>query len=255
MSDELTILHLYPEELGINGDRGNVTALATRARWRGIPVRVIDHAIGEALPADVDLVHIGSGPLSAQRAVHEDLLTIAPQLIRWAEAGIPYLAISGGWQLLGTRLTLPGGEELRGAGVFSSSTRLVGNRTVGEALVETEWGIVAGFENHASVVELGAGEQPFGTVVKGGGNAPADGPDPAAGNRSEGVRRGASIGTHLHGAVLPLNPALADALLGAALSRERAKVLLPETDETRLADGYAANAREAIAGRLGARLR
>ena len=46
MSDVLRILHLYPEELGINGDRGNVTVLVERARIRGIGSEVVRHAPG-----------------------------------------------------------------------------------------------------------------------------------------------------------------------------------------------------------------
>ena len=44
----LRILHLYPAELGINGDAGNVLALAERARWRGIDAEIVTHAPGAA---------------------------------------------------------------------------------------------------------------------------------------------------------------------------------------------------------------
>ena len=48
----ITIVHLYPRELGINGDVGNVTALRRRAEWRGMPVEVVDVGPGDALPED-----------------------------------------------------------------------------------------------------------------------------------------------------------------------------------------------------------
>ncbi len=31
----IVVVHLYPRELGINGDVGNVLALQKRAQWRG----------------------------------------------------------------------------------------------------------------------------------------------------------------------------------------------------------------------------
>ena len=37
----IVVVHLYPRELGINGDIGNVMALRKRAQWRGLPLEVI----------------------------------------------------------------------------------------------------------------------------------------------------------------------------------------------------------------------
>ena len=51
----LRILHLYPAELGINGDAGNVLAIAERARWRGIDVETVAHAPGAELPPSADM--------------------------------------------------------------------------------------------------------------------------------------------------------------------------------------------------------
>ncbi|HEV7741947.1 MAG TPA: cobyric acid synthase, partial [Pseudolysinimonas sp.] len=62
----ITIVHLYPRELGINGDVGNVTALARRAGWRGLDLNVIGVGAGDTLPPQAHLVHIGSGPASAR---------------------------------------------------------------------------------------------------------------------------------------------------------------------------------------------
>ncbi|GIT80231.1 glutamine amidotransferase [Leifsonia sp. LS1] len=235
----LRILHLYPRELGINGDAGNVLALAERARWRGVETEVVTHAPGADLPASVDIVHIGSGPLSAQRAVHADVVNIAGRLRDWRDAGVPILAVSGGWQLLGRELVTPDGETLAGAGVFPSRAVLGSARHVGEIVVRTaETGTLAGFENHSARTELEGGE-PLGRVLSGTGN---DG-------SLEGVTVGAAIGTHLHGPVLPMNPALADLLLATALRGE-----LPPVPQTERVDRYATNARRAIAERLGVSL-
>jgi CobQ-like glutamine amidotransferase family enzyme len=231
----LRILHLYPRELGINGDAGNVLALAERARWRGVEAEIVTHAPGGELPPSVDVVHIGSGPLSSQRAVAGDVQRIAPQLLRWRDAGIPILAIAGGWQLLGTEIETPDGETLAGAGVFPTRAALGSRRHVGEVVVRTRAGLtLAGFENHSANTTLDGGE-PLGDVLSGYGN----------GDRTEGVVVGSAIGTHLHGPVLPMNPALADRILQAALRGE-----VPPVTQTERVDRYAANARRAIADRL-----
>jgi CobQ-like glutamine amidotransferase family enzyme len=62
----LVFVHLYPRELGINGDVGNVLALRKRAEWRGLEVEVVDYAPGGTLPETAHFVHIGSGPASAR---------------------------------------------------------------------------------------------------------------------------------------------------------------------------------------------
>ena len=249
MTAPLRILHLYPRELGINGDAGNVTTLVKRSEWRGLEAAVVRHEVGDELVSAVDLVHVGSGPLSSQRIVHADLLRIAPALRELASSGVPMLAIAGGWQLLGHQLVTADGETLAGAGVFPSRATLGAARRVGEIVVESSDGTLAGFENHSAKTVLDDRAEALGTVLEGFGN----GPD-ASGERLEGVRVGESFGTHLHGPVLPMNPVLADRMLGAALARRGEQLPQPTSRELSSADGFAANARRAIAQRTGARL-
>lgn len=248
MTRSLTILALYPRQLGINGDSGNVLTLTQRAEWRGIDVAVVDHNVGDTLPTTVDLVHIGSGPRTAQLAVQADLALITPQLRAWKEAGVPFLAIAGGWQLLGGSITDETGERFTAAGLFPTSSTLVAKRAVGETVVSTESGTVAGFENHGAVTTLDAGATPLGTVTAGFGNA---GAGASAGLGLEGVVDGASIGTHLHGPFLPMNPSWADRLLVAALANRGLDTVLAPDDRLAQVDLAASNARAAIAKRLG----
>lgn len=211
----IVVLDLYPSELNINGDVGNVMALAKRAEWRGMPLRVLGHDVGAALPAQPHLVHIGSGPVSAQRSVHADLLEIAPTLRGWVDAGVPFLAIAGGWQLLGQSLTLMDGTVLPGAGVFPTEARLTDKRIVREVWTAD----AAGFENHST--------------------------------ESSGVlEHGASVATNLHGPFLPMNPAWADRLLERAAALAGVPMGEPD-DRSASADEYAANARRDIRKRLG----
>jgi CobQ-like glutamine amidotransferase family enzyme len=243
----LTILSLYPRQLGINGDSGNVLALESRAAWRGIPVTVVEHNVGDTLPDDVDLIHIGAGPRTAQRSVQGDLALIAPRLREWKESGVPVLAIAGGWQLLGTSLTEEDGSVVAGADLFPSTARLVAARAVGEIVVRTEHGTVAGFENHGAVMTLDAGATPLGTVTAGFGNAGVAGKGP----RPEGVLDGESIGTNLHGPFLPMNPGWADRLLRAALAVRGQDPALEGDERVARVDDAAIRARAAIARRVG----
>lgn len=250
---KLRLLHLYPRELGINGDVGNITALLRRAQWRSIDVEVHQHDPGDHLSAEFDLIHIGSGPLSGQRAAYPDLQRITPLLLDARDAGTPILAIAGGWQLLGRTVVTPDGEQLTGAGIFPTSAVLSARRTVGEIVVRTKDGVIAGFENHSSTVALHTAAA-LGRVLAGGGNTPGA----PESERMEGVRIGNAIGTNLHGPVLPMNPTLADQLLTAALQRRGGAspdLHDPATlEQLRTVDGYATQARAALAARIGVAL-
>jgi CobQ-like glutamine amidotransferase family enzyme len=234
----LTILHLYPHELGINGDRGNVTVLARRARWRGAEAIVIEHSPGSGELPDADLIVVGSGPLSAQRIVQADLLEHAGRLRDLVSGGAALLAVSGGMHLLGTELQLEDGSVLQGAGVLPIRTVLTAKRSVGDLVVETPAGVLVGYENHGSLVTLEGGAQPLGTVRNGFGNGGAGG--------GEGVRVGSAIGTHLGGPVLALNPSLADDLLTAALARNGATLPATADEPTAQIDDWARLARETV---------
>ena len=250
MTRSLTILSLYPRQLGINGDSGNVLALRVRAEARGIEVTVVDHNVGDALPETVDLVHIGSGPRTAQLAVQSDLAAVAPRLLAWKRVGVPVVAIAGGWQLLGASITDEDGTVTPGAGLFPSRVTLVARRAVGEIVLASHAGTLAGFENHGSVTTLEAGVTPLGTVTSGFGNA---GAASSTGTEAaiEGVVDGTSVGTNLHGPFLPMNPVWADRFIVAGLAHAGSDTALDDVPRLAAIDETAANARAAIAKRLG----
>jgi CobQ-like glutamine amidotransferase family enzyme len=236
----IVVVHLYPRELGINGDVGNVLALRKRAEWRGLPLEVHDHEVGAPLPASAHLVHIGSGPVSGQEAVRDDLARITPTLRAWADAGVPFLAIAAGWQLLGTELVGLDGTARAGAGILPSRATLTTERRVGEVTAESSLGEIAGFENYGAVTDLLDGAEPFARVTRREGHGP----------EFEGVIVGHRIGTNLHGPLLPMNPAWADWLLDAAA--ERAGMAPTATaPELAVVDERAARSRDAVRERLG----
>ena len=214
---ELRVLSLYPEQMNIYADRGNILFLQRRCEWRGIGFRHAGAGPGEAVdPGAHDLFYIGGGQDRDQRMVAEDMAAGKREALAAAVGdGAVLLAVCGGFQLLGHSYQL-GSERLPGLGLADLETvREPGPRLIGNVAIEVDLGagprVLAGFENHGGRTHLGPGEQPLGRVLKGHGNNGRDG--------REGVRRGNMIGTYLHGPLLPKNAWLADHLIALALER------------------------------------
>ncbi len=214
---ELRVLALYPDQMNIYADRGNIVFLRRRCEWRGIGFSYATAEQGDRIdPGAHDLFYIGGGQDRDQRAVAADMVeTKRAALGSAVDNGAVVLAVCGGYQLLGHSYQL-GEEKLPGLGLADLETirepgpRLIGNVAI-EADLEADPRLIAGFENHGGRTYLGSGAQPLGRVVKGFGNNGKDG--------LEGVRRDNLIGTYLHGPLLPKNAWLADHLIALALER------------------------------------
>jgi hypothetical protein len=214
---ELRLLALYPEQMNIYADRGNIVFLRRRCEWRGIDFAYAAAGRGEGFdPGLHDLVYLGGGQDRDQRAVAADMVETKREAMAAAVAGgAAVLAVCGGYQLLGHSYQL-GEERLPGLGLVDLETvRRPGPRLIGNVAIEVDLGsgarIVAGFENHGGRTYLGAGAHPLGRVIKGFGNNGEDG--------FEGVQLKSLIGTYLHGPLLPKNAWLADHLIALALRR------------------------------------
>ncbi|MCS6800360.1 MAG: glutamine amidotransferase [Chloroflexota bacterium] len=228
MTFVLRIGHLYPDVMNLYGDRGNVLALAQRARWRGFGVEIIPISLGDPFRPDaVDLLFAGGDQDREQRRVAADLAGRKGEAIRAAiEEGLPALVVCGSYQLFGERYQPAAGPELRGLAVFDAVTIHPGAtvvRCVGNIVVDWEGSLLVGFENHGGRTYLGPRAAPLGRVVVGYGNNGEDG--------TEGARYKNAFGTYLHGALLPKNPMLADTLLSLALQRRGEDPALAPLDE------------------------
>ncbi len=211
------LLSLYPDQMNIYADRGNILFLQKRCQWRGIEFELTGCGIGEDFePERCDMVYIGGGQDRDQRAVARDLVDTKREAARTClELERILLAVCGGYQLLGTHYELDD-EQIEGLGLVDLQTvRSEGPRLIGPVAIETALGgrtrTLAGFENHGGRTWLGPGVEPLGKVVAGHGNNGEDG--------FEGVLRGNLIGTYLHGPLLPKNPWLADHLIETGLRR------------------------------------
>jgi lipid II isoglutaminyl synthase (glutamine-hydrolysing) len=214
---ELRVLLLYPAQMNIYADRGNVIFLRRRCEWRGIGFRVEESAMGEGFdPAEHDLIYIGGGQDRDQLAVAADMLATKREALASAtDDGAVLLAVCGGYQLLGHSYAL-GEERIEGLALADLETvREPGERLIGNVAIEVDLGagsrVLAGFENHGGRTYLGPDATPLGRVLDGHGNNGADG--------HEGVVRGNLIGTYLHGPLLPKNAWLADELIARAIER------------------------------------
>ncbi|HYB24349.1 MAG TPA: glutamine amidotransferase [Solirubrobacteraceae bacterium] len=248
----LRVCALYADLMNIYADRGNLMVLERRCAWRGIGFELSASGLGERLDGDAhDLYYIGGGQDRDQRLCAHDLIeTKRAGLHAAAARDAVVLAICGGYQLLGHSYTLDE-QEIAGVALLDVRTvreqgpRLIGNVAIAVQLpdapgaaparagVHAENGfesaaqeggerVLAGFENHGGRTYLGAGQQPLGRVLKGHGNDGRSG--------QEGARTGNTIGTYLHGPLLPKNVWFADWLIARALRIDPAE-LAPLDDE------------------------
>jgi lipid II isoglutaminyl synthase (glutamine-hydrolysing) len=223
---ELRLLALYPEQMNIYADRGNILFLQRRCEWRGIRFRYAASAPGDGFdPGEHDLIYIGGGQDRDQVLVAEDMLRTKREAIASAvNDGAALLAVCGGYQLLGHRYEL-GEASIPGLGIADLETvRQPGPRLIGNVAIETDLGdgprVLAGFENHGGRTVLGPDAEALGRVLHGHGNNGRDG--------YEGVKRLNLIGTYLHGPLLPKNAWLADRLIALAIERRTGS--LPELE-------------------------
>jgi CobQ-like glutamine amidotransferase family enzyme len=240
---ELRVLSLYPEQMNIYADRGNIVFLHRRCEWRGIEFAHAGAGPGDPVdPSAHDLFYIGGGQDRDQRMVAADMVASKRESLAAAvDDGAALLAVCGGYQLLGHSYQLDE-ETLPGLGLADLETvREPGPRLVGNVAIEVDLGagprLLAGFENHGGRTYLGADAKPLGRVIEGHGNNDRDG--------LEGVRRDNLIGTYLHGPLLPKNAWLADHLIAQALGRRYGTRPELEPLDDALEDAAHASAREA----------
>jgi lipid II isoglutaminyl synthase (glutamine-hydrolysing) len=229
--------HLYPEYLNIYADRGNIAVLAGRAAARGYELEVVAIGLRDPVPDGIQLFYVGGGQDREQELIAPDLAAKAEPLRAATDAGAAFLAVCGGYQLLGRSYRDVSGAQLPGAGILPLHTVAGEKRMIGDVLLDCAWAgeTLAGFENHAGRTILDPGAEPLGRVIAGFGNDGASG--------YEGCRAGRIYGTYLHGPLLPRNPWLADRLLSDALGGVELEPLSDELERAAHAVS-AARARE-----------
>jgi hypothetical protein len=225
---KLRVAHLYPKQMNIYGDRGNILCLQRRCEDRGIDFELATLDLGEKLdPKKVDLIFMGGAQDKEQRRVAVDLVEIKGKPLKEAVArGVAVLAVCGGYQLMGRYYRTAEGEELAGAGILDLQTLHPGaqaQRFIGNVVVEWNGTTLVGFENHGGRTYLGPNATPLGRVVAGFGNNGEDG--------GEGAVYKNVFGTYLHGSLLPKNPKFADHVIEKAMQRSHRGYSLDAIDD------------------------
>ena len=159
-------------------------------------------SIGDGFKAsDYDFVFFGGGQDYEQRIVREDLLNKRDEIVKFIEGEGLFLAICGGYQLLGKYYYTADGEKIEGLNIFNHYTinQESKNRFTGQIEIEVEEfdEICQGFENHGGKTYLSDEQVPFGAVIEGNGNNGED--------ETEGFIYKNTIGTYLHGPFLARN--------------------------------------------------
>ncbi len=213
MNKKITIGHLYPKQMNVYGDMGNVITLRYRLERRGYKVHYLPlDSLKGIKDANVDILLGGGGQDSNQGLVQGDVVRHARELKAVCEDGLVCLMICGMYQMFGHKFILPDGTEIAGAGILDLQTVAGPERLIGNVVINSSLGKLVGFENHSGRTHLGSGLLPLGEVIKGAGNNGEDG--------TEGAVYKNVFGSYMHGPALAKNPLLADELIKRAFSRK-----------------------------------
>ncbi|HRJ06113.1 MAG TPA: glutamine amidotransferase [Candidatus Saccharibacteria bacterium] len=227
MKNELHILQLYPRDMNIYGDWGNVLTVMRRAEWHGFTPVLHEYNPGDAFPEYIDIVIGGGGQDAGQDVIQTDLLKISPKLHELANSDTPMLLICGLYQLFGRFFKTKDGHEIKGIGIFDLETHGGPERMIGNIVTSSdEFGEIIGYENHSGQTFLGESAISLGKVIKGAGNNGQD--------EYEGARYRHVIGSYLHGSLLPKNPVMADWLIEKAAIKKFGE-FTPQQIDDRLA--------------------
>jgi len=213
MKKTINILHLYPNDMNIYGDHGNVLVIKKRLQWYGYEPKVVEYNQGDKFPTDIDIIIGGGGQDSGQDKIQSDLMSIGPKLISLADNGTPMLVICGLYQLFGKFFKTSDGKVIPGIGLLDVETYGKSERLIGNIITHSQdFGDIIGYENHSGQTFLGKKVVPLGRVKLGSGNNTID--------HNEGARYCNVIGSYLHGSLLPKNPAIADFLIEQAAMKK-----------------------------------
>lgn len=220
----ITILHLYPNDMNIYGDYGNVLTVKRRLEWYGFKANIIDYNQGDKFPDDIDIVIGGGGQDSGQNKIQKDLLMIGPKLKQLADNGVPMLVICGLYQLFGKFFKTADDQIIEGIGLLDIETLAKPERLIGNIITHSEeFGDIIGYENHSGQTFLGHQVPALGRVRLGAGNNTT--------GISEGARYKNIIGSYLHGSLLPKNAKIADFLIEKAATNKYGKFVEKDIDD------------------------
>lgn len=221
----INIAHLYPSLLNLYGDRGNILSLSKRLMWRGIDCKVTEYELNDDIDfSKIDIVFLGGGSDREQLLVCKRLCEQKNDFSTYIEQGGVTIAICGGYQLLGHYYKLEN-EMIEGLSVLDAFTEAGRGRLIGNVVIQPDFldKPIVGFENHGGRTMINQ-HKPLGKVLSGFGNNGKD--------FQEGILYKNTIGTYLHGPLLPKNPHLCDWILEKAVEKKDKTIKLTKLDNT-----------------------
>ena len=221
---ELHICHLYPDLLNSYGDSGNVMIMQQRLEKRGIKVVLHNVSVGDPFEKEVyDIVFFGGGQDFEQAIVSKDLIENKRNDLKdYIENNKVFIAICGGYQLLGKYYMSAENQRLEGLDILNIYTDKGDHRAINNLILKDGDRYYVGFENHSGKTYIND-LKPLGHVEYGFGNNGED--------HYEGCRYKNTIGTYLHGPLFSKNPELCDDLLQTALSLKYGEIKLEPLDD------------------------
>lgn len=232
----LTLIHLYPREMNIYGDIGNIITLKKRCEWRGINLNVESISLSQSSEIrNGDIYFMGGGQDDDMFKVYKDILKYRKEfLLNEVKKKKVFLLICGGLQLFGNYFLDSKGRTIEGLGVLPIKTMSIGdnlkNRSLGTIITELSPELqlkinslykgnpskyLVGFENHSgqTYIDLKNTDiETIGKVLYGVGNNIND--------KKEGFWYKNVFASYMHGSFLPKNPHFADLLIGLALKNK-----------------------------------
>ena len=214
----------YPELMSTYGDRGNIIALCHWGKLLGFDIEVVSISLNKPKETilKMDILFMGGAQDKQQEIVNEDLKNNKGENLKKAiEMGVPGLFVCGAYQFLGKYYKAADGTKIKGLSIFDLYTENLGNdfpRLIGDIGIKTKITsseIVVGFENHGGRTYLSDKKLAFGEVIFGFGNNGVD--------KTEGIFYKNTIGTYLHGPLLPKNPKITYFLLEKAIEKKYKK--------------------------------
>lgn len=222
---QVNIVHLYPKEMNIYGDNGNILVLQKRLEWRSIGYKVHMVGVGDKFPSKVDIVIGGGGQDAGQSTIADDLQDKATTLLNLAkDQNVPMLMICGMYQMFGHYFETLEGQKIPGIGILDMYTKADDTRIIGNIVCKSKWGNLVGYENHSGKTYLLQDTKPLGTTNIGKGNNGVDG--------TEGAVMNNVFGSYLHGPILAKSPIFADLLLTKAIEQSGQTIDLELLDDS-----------------------
>lgn len=214
----INICHLYGNLLNTYGDVGNIMALKYFAQKKGHEVNIEVVSLKDEFDyRKYDFVFFGGGQDYEQSIVEKDLESKKENLIKYIENNGLFLAICGGYQLMGQYYYDAYNNKIEGLKIFDYYTKNQenGNRFVGNIEIKDlqNGEIYYGFENHGGITILNDKNKAFASVVSGNGNNGED--------LTEGFRYKNTFASYLHGPLLARNENLANTFIKIIESNKR----------------------------------